>query len=974
MKLSNDLISQFVKVTNDSSKAKKETTIVYGTAKESDGKTYVQIDGSETLTPISMTTDAKDGDRVMVTIKNHVATITGNITSPSARKEVVDEIKIDADKVYQRITEFEIAIGDKVDVEQLNAESARIDTLVTENINIKDRLTAVEADIETLNVEELIASKAEIDNLKVTKLDVEVAEATYATIESLNATDAKIYNIENTYLKSIEADIETLTSTKANIAELDAAIGRINTLESESITTSYLTSNYLTASEIQTTYLTATQIAAEYAKTTTLESEYANINLANVSTASIGTVLAKAGLISSATIVDGHVTGYLDSVEVNANNITAGTLSVDRLVFSGTDKSIVYQLNNIGELTSTEVNTINGDVITKRTIAADHIMAGAITANEIHSSAVTSDKIAANAVTASKINVTSLESIVAKIGSFTINNALYTNNHSLYNSSVEGVYIGSDYISTGSGGKTWFKADGSASIGSGAITYNASTNKLNIDASSIKMGSESMATLSQVNTAKNEAISTAASDATTKSNTAKQAAIDSVNTTLKNYATISVTDNKISSAVSASETTVKKYADDKATTAETNAKSYTDQKAESITSTVSSTAQTLDTRVTSAESSITQLSNKITANVTETTNLGTRTSTLEQTATGLTARLDTTDSNVMAASETATNYLSFSDAGLVVGDMTASTLGKNVLIDSDSVDICNGTTTLASFAANRITLGNNDKDSVIDLCNGAGTITAIPSENGDSYPYADGLVMSSTELTFPCERFVVPSYRTTSDTVNDAELYMMGEVARLTASIQYIGPESRNSSKAGVSCMPNETASNGRLLLYAAERSQDMTSVVTENQVNIYPSYTNFDKPIKVGGVQITGTEVQDSGWKTASIDTNSFVLYNTSENVKYRKIGKMVEVNGVVKPKSAIAGSTFNYTIFTLPTGYRPHRQVSYLCQGSGSNSWLFTITAAGDVRFSRYNNGSAYVEAGTGTWLPFNATFFID
>lgn len=49
------------------------------------------------------------------------------------------------------------------------------------------------------------------------------------------------------------------------------------------------------------------------------------------------------------------------------------------------------------------------------------------------------------------------------------------------------------------------------------------------------------------------------------------------------------------------------------------------------------------------------------------------------------------------AAKTATNYMNFDDNGLVIGDMTAGTLGKNVLIDADSVDIRKGNTVLASF-------------------------------------------------------------------------------------------------------------------------------------------------------------------------------------------------------------------------------------------------------------------------------------
>ena len=74
------------------------------------------------------------------------------------------------------------------------------------------------------------------------------------------------------------------------------------------------------------------------------------------------------------------------------------------------------------------------------------------------------------------------------------------------------------------------------------------------------------------------------------------------------------------------------------------------------------------------------------------------------------------------AAKTATNYLNFSSKGLIVGDMTASTLGNNVLIDSDSVDIRSGNTILASFGSQHIYIGKESRQSTVDFCNGLGTI------------------------------------------------------------------------------------------------------------------------------------------------------------------------------------------------------------------------------------------------------------
>ena len=204
MSLSSELISQFVKITNDKPKEKKETT-VYGEVVEYNGKNYVRLDGSDLLTPMSTTVDANPGERVAVLIKNHTATVTGNISSPSARTDDVKDIVLDKDEMLNKIEEFEIAIGNKLDVADIEAIHARIDDLTVETVNVKDRLQADEGDIDNLQVNvvtiqsELNATKASIDELEASILKVEVADAKYATIESLDATNADIHNLETTY-------------------------------------------------------------------------------------------------------------------------------------------------------------------------------------------------------------------------------------------------------------------------------------------------------------------------------------------------------------------------------------------------------------------------------------------------------------------------------------------------------------------------------------------------------------------------------------------------------------------------------------------------------------------------------------------------------------------------------------------------------------------------------------------------------
>lgn len=88
MDLSRSLLKEFAAITNDSSNEKPKSNYVRGTVKMVSDKKYVQLDGSESLTPLLETVDVQDGDRILVSIENHTATVMGNFTfPPSARKE-----------------------------------------------------------------------------------------------------------------------------------------------------------------------------------------------------------------------------------------------------------------------------------------------------------------------------------------------------------------------------------------------------------------------------------------------------------------------------------------------------------------------------------------------------------------------------------------------------------------------------------------------------------------------------------------------------------------------------------------------------------------------------------------------------------------------------------------------------------------------------------------------------------------------
>lgn len=205
MGLSSDLISAFVKATNDEQETKHETT-VYATVVESDGRKYVRIDGSELLTPVSATATVNDGDRVTVMIKSHTAMITGNISSPSATSDSVIDLGDNVVKVNR-------LLANKVDVEDLRVEQARIDDLQVENLQVTERLDAAEANIEELDAFDLTAVNADIENLKTDVADVNTlifGSASGTTIQTsfANAVIAQLGDaqIKSAMIESIAAD------------------------------------------------------------------------------------------------------------------------------------------------------------------------------------------------------------------------------------------------------------------------------------------------------------------------------------------------------------------------------------------------------------------------------------------------------------------------------------------------------------------------------------------------------------------------------------------------------------------------------------------------------------------------------------------------------------------------------------------------------------------------------------------------
>lgn len=176
--------------------------------------------------------------------------------------------------------------------------------------------------------------------------------------------------------------------------------------------------------------LEANRITTDYLKAHYAEIDFANINVAHIKQGFMESLLVSQGIIADR-VVGSEVTAtnVLTGVNIYADDIVAGTLSVDRLVFRGSEQSVIYQLNNIsGALQAENVDTINGEVITPRTIAADRIIAKSITATEINvQNLVATGLIETNRLTSKNILVDDLFAMdITAAGSIKSSNYTYT--------------------------------------------------------------------------------------------------------------------------------------------------------------------------------------------------------------------------------------------------------------------------------------------------------------------------------------------------------------------------------------------------------------------------------------------------------------------------------------------------------------------------------------------------------------------
>ena len=433
MALSHEVVSQFAKLVDNQPK-KDEGVTVKGTYKMIGNIEYVQLDGSDVLTPVESTVDAKTGERVQVLIKDHFATVTGNISSPAARSKDVKDLADTVDEQGNTIQQMDNTIIQQGNsIIQMNTTINQHETTINQHdtkinqqgdqiVSINNTVIAQGSSIEA-NHNAIIAQGNEIDSMNNT------ITSHGNSITSMNNTlqqhDNRITQNSNT----ITQQGNTITQQGNRITEIDntvqtqgnTIVAQGNTIDAHGtqLTThnsqiTILNSGFVIQDGVLTGLSTA---VINNLKSNTLDTGYAKIDFANIQMAAVQKLFTESGIIKDLVVQEGSITGELVGVTLKGDLIEGNTIIADKLVIKGSD-GLYYKLNTNGETiesNQTTENSLNGQVI------------------------------AAKSVTASKIQVTDLVAFGATIGGFDItDSSINTHLKTSIDSSTNGIYLDSD--------------------------------------------------------------------------------------------------------------------------------------------------------------------------------------------------------------------------------------------------------------------------------------------------------------------------------------------------------------------------------------------------------------------------------------------------------------------------------------------------------------------------------------------------
>lgn len=345
---------------------------------------------------------------------------SGSVGSVQIKMAAIETAHIqDASITHAKIGEAAIGSAQiqTAAITQAKIGNAAVGTAQIEDASI-ERAKIKEGSIGSAQIEEGVITSAHIGNGEILSANIQDGAIIHAKIAEAAVGTANIQNaaVDSAQIRDaaiINAKVAGAAIGTANIQ--DAAIVNAKILDG-AITNAKIADLAVDSAKITDLAVTTAKIAQ--AAITNAKIDNAAVDTAKIALGAITAALIQNGAVGTAQIADASITDA-KIVELSANRITTGVLSVERLIIRGTDQSLIYAINNLGELVSTQVDTIDGYVLTERTITADKIVAHAITAQEIASKTITANEILAGTITGAEIAASTITGSNIKAGVIT---------------------------------------------------------------------------------------------------------------------------------------------------------------------------------------------------------------------------------------------------------------------------------------------------------------------------------------------------------------------------------------------------------------------------------------------------------------------------------------------------------------------------------------------------------------------------
>lgn len=277
MAISNTLLKEFAEITNDSEEETTNNELRATVKSTGDGVVYVQIDGnadSDGLTPASTTTNLAVGDRVYVTIQNHSAVVTGNITDPSATNtnltdavnNVSTKFEVLEDKITSEVKKLDDSMSTKIEQteESITAVSKKVEDNTTSISTLKQTADGLSSEVRKKVGEDEIISKinqsAEAVTINANKINL-IGVSTFSSEGSNDDPyycETVISNGEITVRNSVSQSIVSIyRSSYGGCIDADYI-----TVSGSEVATLNDLGNYLTSSDLSN-YVTSSDLSSK---------------------------------------------------------------------------------------------------------------------------------------------------------------------------------------------------------------------------------------------------------------------------------------------------------------------------------------------------------------------------------------------------------------------------------------------------------------------------------------------------------------------------------------------------------------------------------------------------------------------------------------------------------------------------------------------------------------------------------------